>query len=72
MGKQELMESDRKEIITLIKMYSDGLERSYTAVMHQGKLTPTARFLLEDGYDMVYKSQHELCPIRKEATINKP
>lgn len=72
MGKQELMESDRKEIITLMKMYSDGLERSYTAVMRQGKLTPTARFLLEDGYDMVYKSRHELCPIRKEATINKP
>ncbi len=72
MEEQELMESDSKEIITLMKMYSAGLERSYTTVMRQGKLTPIARFLLEDGYDMVYKSQHKLCPIRKNVTRNNP
>lgn len=60
------------EIITLMKMYSAGLEKSYTTVMHQGKLTPIARFLLEDGYDTVYKSQHRLYPIRKKVIINNP
>ncbi|MCU0317857.1 MAG: HEXXH motif-containing putative peptide modification protein [Amoebophilaceae bacterium] len=70
--KQELMESDSKEIITLMSMYSAGLERSYTTVMREGKLTPIARLLLEDGYDAVYRSQHKLCPIRKNATISNP
>lgn len=72
MATQALTESDKAEIITLMRMYSDGLERSYTTVMRQGKLTPLARFLLEDGYDTVYKFQHRLCPIRKHATINNP
>jgi hypothetical protein len=72
MAKQALTESDKAEIITLMRMYSDGLERSYTTVMRQGKLTPIARFLLEDGYDTVYKCQHGLCPIRKHVTINNP
>jgi hypothetical protein len=72
MENQELMQSDSKEIIKLMKMCSAGLGKSYTTVMHQGKLTPIARFLLEDGYNTVYKSQHRLCPIRKNVIINNP
>ncbi len=38
-----LSESDNEEIIMLMQMYIGGLEKSFTTVMQQGKLTPSSK-----------------------------
>lgn len=49
-----LVESDKKDIVSLIKTYSDSLEKGYDTVMEQGELTQVARILLEEGYESIH------------------
>jgi len=51
--KEELVESDKKEIEAFIENYSNGLRKGYATVMQQGELTPVAKELLEEGYETV-------------------